>query len=82
MSEWVVYILRCADGSLYTGITKDLQARMDQHNSGKGAKYTRAHYPCKLVWSAKGFDESAAKKEEYRIKQLTRTKKLALIAAK
>lgn len=77
--DWIVYILRCSDSSLYTGITKDLSRRLDEHNSGSGSKYTRAHGPCNLVWSNSGFTESGAKKEEARIKKLTREQKETLI---
>ncbi len=73
--DWIVYILRCRDRSLYTGITKDLTRRLDEHNSGSGAKYTRAHLPVSLVWSKDGFTESGAKKEEARIKKLARKEK-------
>ena len=79
MKDWIIYMLRCKGGSLYTGITKDLEKRVEQHNSGLGAKYTRAHTPCKLVWSQSGLSESAAKKEEFRIKKLTKSEKEELI---
>lgn len=79
MKNWIVYILRCKDNSLYTGITKDLDRRVGDHNSGKGAKYTRAKGPCALVWSKKGFTESKAKIEEHRIKKLSKKEKEELI---
>jgi len=79
MNSWTVYILRCADESLYTGITTDLERRLAQHNAGTAAKYTRAKGPCDLVWSKNGFTESSAKSEEYRIKQLTKAKKEDLL---
>ncbi|WP_088894999.1 GIY-YIG nuclease family protein [Leptolyngbya ohadii] len=74
-----VYILCCADGSLYTGYAKDVDDRFSHHNAGKGAKYTRSRLPVQLVayWSFP--TKSAALKEEYRIKQLTRSKKLKLV---
>ncbi|MFC1787901.1 GIY-YIG nuclease family protein [Patescibacteria group bacterium] len=75
MNNWTIYILRCQDDSLYTGVTKDLDRRMKQHNSGSGAKYTRAHRPCRLVWSQSGLSESGAKKEEARIKKLSKNEK-------
>jgi putative endonuclease len=79
MGEWLVYILECSDGSLYTGITNNLERRFKQHNNGKGAKYTRARTPL----SIKGYkvigSKSDAAKEEYRIKQLKRSDKLELI---
>ncbi|MBU1705675.1 GIY-YIG nuclease family protein, partial [Patescibacteria group bacterium] len=65
--------------SLYTGITKNLEARIKQHNSGTGAKYTRARGPCQLVWSQSGFSESSAKKEEARIKKLSKNEKEELL---
>ena len=80
--EWTLYMLRCADSSLYTGITKDVASRVEQHNTGKGAKYMRAHGPGKLVWSKGDLSESEAKKEEFRIKQLSRKEKEELIASK
>jgi len=73
-------MLRCRRGSLYTGITKNLNRRIEQHNAGTGAKYTRAHSPCELVWSKKGLSESAAKKEEARIKKLPKIKKEEYLA--
>lgn len=79
MKNWIIYILRCANGSLYTGITKDLEARIEKHNAGTGAKYTRANRPCKLVYTKKGLTESKAKKEEARIKKLSKKEKEALV---
>jgi putative endonuclease len=76
---WYVYILECSDGSLYTGSTNDLTRRLQQHNIGKGAKYTRMKRPVKMVYSAEAKDKSTAFKEEYRIKQLKRVDKLKLI---
>jgi putative endonuclease len=77
---WFVYIVRCADASLYTGITNDLAARVAAHSAGKGARYTRARAPVTLVWSRRKQDKSAALREEWRIKQLSRAEKLALVA--
>jgi len=79
MSPWLVYIVRCADGSLYTGITNDLAARLKKHNAGTGAKYTRARRPVALVWSEKKSSERAARRREASIKGLTRLEKLRLI---
>lgn len=76
---WKVYIVRCADDSLYTGITTDLERRIKEHNESKGAKYTRARGPVELVYSAEFKDRSEATKEELRIKSLGREAKLALI---
>lgn len=75
MKNWIVYILRCKNNTLYTGITKNIDQRLQQHNAGTGAKYTRANGPCTLVWSKAGFTESAAKKEEARIKKLSKSDK-------
>jgi putative endonuclease len=76
---WVVYILLCSDNTLYTGITNDLEARIAKHEKGVGAKYTRGRGPLTLVYSNEMEDKSSALKEEYRIKQLTKKKKLELI---
>lgn len=75
---WYVYILECADGTLYTGITTDVNKRLDTHNKGKGAKYTRGRRPVVLLASFPVETKSIALKEEYRIKQLTREEKLKL----
>jgi len=78
---WQTYILKCADGTLYAGITTDLQRRLEEHNnSPKGSKYTGARRPVKIVWSKKFADRSSASKEEYRIKNLTRQEKIELIS--
>lgn len=76
---WSVYILRCGDGTLYTGIATDVQARFAQHQSGKGAKYTRGRGPLELVYTELCEDKSAALKRELAIKALKREEKLALI---
>lgn len=76
---WFVYILECSDGTYYTGITNNLQKRIDKHNTGKGAKYTRARLPVKLVWSRECEDISTASKEEYKLKQLSRSQKESII---
>lgn len=79
MSLWFVYILRCADGTLYTGYTNDVDARVAKHNAGKGAKYTKSRLPV-VACHIEGHDsKSLAMKREYSIKQLTRAEKLALI---
>lgn len=77
--EWSVYLVRCADKSLYTGIAKDVAARVSAHNSGKGAAYTRSRRPVSLVYHKKGMTRSAALIEEARIKSLERGEKLALL---
>ena len=75
-----VYMLRCKDDTLYTGWTNNLEKRLDAHMAGKGAKYTRARLPVKLVFVEKCTDRSSAQQREYEIKQMTRSKKLELIA--
>ena len=76
-----VYILRCGDGTLYTGCAKDVDKRLAVHQSGKGAKYTRCRLPVELVYQEPAEDRSAALRREAAIKKLTRTEKLSLIAA-
>jgi putative endonuclease len=75
-----VYIVRCADGSLYTGWTRDPQQRVDVHNSGRGARYTAGRLPVQLVYSESCASRSAALKREHELKRLTRRRKEALIA--
>ncbi len=74
--QWVLYMLECKDGTLYTGITDDLTRRFTQHNAGKGAKYTRGRTPLKLVYSEKCESHSQALKREIAVKCLTRAEKL------
>lgn len=76
---WFVYILECADGSLYTGSTNDVERRVEQHSGGKGARYTRMHTPVKLVYSEPAVNRSEAFKREIAIKKLSREQKQALI---
>jgi putative endonuclease len=76
---WFCYILECSDGTLYTGITNNLENRILKHNSGKGSKYTRSRTPVVLKWSLKFNNRSEASKEEYRIKQLSRIEKIEII---
>ena len=82
MKQWYVYILRCSDGTLYTGSTDDVARRAQVHNSGKGAKYTRCRIPVEVVYSEACESYSAALKREYAIKQLSRKEKLEMIASK
>ncbi len=80
MNEWYVYILKCSDGSLYTGITVDLDRRLDEHNnSKKGAKYTRARRPVQMMYSETYENRSLASKREAAIKKLSRSEKLTLL---
>lgn len=76
---WKVYMLRCGDGSLYTGIAVDVQHRLQVHRCGKGAKYTRGRGPLELVYSEECESKSAALKRELQIKALPREEKLKLI---
>ncbi len=76
---WFVYILRCADGSLYTGITKDVKRRRQQHNDGTASRYTRSRRPTKLMWQEPQPSQSAALKRELAIKAMTRRDKMAMI---
>ena len=75
-----VYILRCGDGSLYTGVAKDLTARLRQHQSGRASRYTRAHLPVTLLWWRAFETWGDALREERRIKRLRRPAKEALVA--
>ncbi len=76
-----VYIVECADGSLYTGWTVDVEQRVKVHNAGRGARYTRMHGPVKLVYAEEQPDRVAAMKRELEIKRWPRAKKLKLISA-
>ncbi|MEM7196663.1 MAG: GIY-YIG nuclease family protein [Pseudomonadota bacterium] len=80
MNPWQIYIVRCSDGSLYTGITNNMDIRLELHNSGKGAKYTRARRPVQLVYSESSTSQSEAARREFQIKKLSRAQKLLLIA--
>jgi len=73
---WYVYMVRCSDGTLYTGISKDLEKRLEAHNSGRdGARYTRSRRPVNLVYAQQAESHSAAASLEYRIKKLPKSKK-------
>jgi len=76
-----VYMLRCRDGSLYTGWSTDVQRRVEHHRAGKASRYTASRLPVELVLALPMADRTAARREEARIKQLDRAAKLALIAA-
>ena len=79
-SRWLVYLLRCSDGSLYTGITNDLPKRLKAHAAGKASKYTRSRLPVRLVMSEPQRSKSAALKRELAIKRLRRAEKDRLVA--
>ena len=78
--SWFLYLIECRDGSVYTGISVDVAARYAAHISGKGARYTRAHPPAKLLASIEYPDHSTALKAEYRIKQLTAAEKRTFVS--
>lgn len=80
MPSWICYLLECADGTLYCGITNDLEKRLAAHNAGIGAKYTRSRAPVTLVYMESHADKSATLKREIAIKKLSRSQKLSLIA--
>ena len=73
--NWLFYLLRCSDGSLYCGVTNNIEKRIAKHSTGKGAKYTRSRLPVELVWRSSGTDKSTAHKAEYYIKQCTKREK-------
>lgn len=77
---WYVYILRCRDESLYTGVTNDLDSRLAAHNAGRGAKYTSSRRPVKLVYNEPADSKRAAMRREAQIKGWSKTKKEALIS--
>ena len=80
MAKWWVYMVECSDGSIYTGITNDLDARIDKHNSGKGAKYTRGRTPVVLKANWEYELRSEAAKAEFAFKKLSRMEKMELIS--
>ena len=78
-NSWKLYILRCGDGTLYTGITTDVEKRLEAHRTGKGAKYTRGRGPLELVYREECGDHSTALKRELEIKKLSREEKEKMI---
>lgn len=76
---WYLYLLECSDGSIYTGITVDVEARYAAHVAGRGARYTRSHPPKRLLASVEYTDRSTASKAEYAMKQLTAAQKRAVV---
>lgn len=79
-TRWTVYLLRCADGSLYAGITTDLAARVETHNAGRGAKYTRGRLPVTVAWKKSRQGGTDARRLERAVKSLSRAEKLALVS--
>ncbi len=76
---WTVYMLRCRDGSVYTGATNDLARRLERHRAGRASAYTRTRLPVQLVFSEPARGRSAALRREWALKRLTRAEKLALL---
>jgi putative endonuclease len=81
LTEWSVYIVRCTDDTLYTGITTDIERRLLQHAQGRGAKYFRGRQPVELLYLEGGHDRSSASRRELDIKKLKRDEKQALVAS-
>lgn len=77
---WLVYLLECADGTLYCGATSDIERRVALHNAGKGARYTSGRAPVRVLWSEVCADRGAALRREYAVKRMSRARKLALRA--
>lgn len=79
--SWWVYVVRCADRSLYTGVARNCETRLVEHNAGRGAKYTRSRLPVELVYAERAADRSTALQRELEIKRLPRQRKIELIGA-
>ena len=78
--HWFLYVVRCSDGTLYTGVTTDLNRRVNEHNTSKrGAKYTKTRRPVNLIWSKEYNNRSEAQSAEYNFKKLSRKQKLDII---
>ena len=78
--DWMVYVVRCADETWYTGIAKDLTARLADHNAGRGAKYTKGRLPVALIYSEPASDRSEASRREHAIKRMPKAQKQALVS--
>jgi putative endonuclease len=78
-TKWLVYLVQCSDKSLYCGISNDFESRLIEHNSGKGAKYTRSRRPVELIAVSPEMTKSEALKLEYRIKKLPADKKISIL---
>ncbi len=81
-SGWFVYIVECSDNTLYTGVATDIEARLAEHNAGRGAKYTRARLPVALVYSEKAKDRSTALRREHVIKRMPTLDKRSLVCTR
>ncbi len=77
--NWIVYVLECGDGTFYTGITRNLDKRLQAHTEGKGARYTRGRNPLRLVYYETQPDKGAAQKREMAIKKMSRREKMTLV---
>ena len=77
---WYVYVIECSDGSLYTGVARDVDKRISEHNSGKGGKYTRGRYPVRLLASSEPLDKVSAYQLESRVKKLRGPDKLDAVS--
>lgn len=82
MEKWFLYLIKCVDGSFYVGYTSDLNRRLEEHNSGRGGRYTKLHKPVEFFYTEEFSDKLAAIKREKQIKGWTRQKKLDLIKYK
>jgi predicted GIY-YIG superfamily endonuclease len=82
MKKWLLYVLKCGDGTLYTGITNDLSRRVKQHNEGTASRYTRSRRPIKVIYQEPCRSKSSALKKEYAVKALTRKMKKEYIRRK
>lgn len=78
--SWLVYLVECADGTLYCGTTTDLEKRVAAHNAGTGARYTAGRAPVRVLWSEPCADRGAALRRELAVKRMSRARKLALVA--
>ncbi len=81
-AHWLVYLLRCSDGSLYTGITNDLPKRLKTHAAGRASRYTRSRLPVRLVYQERQPTKSSALKREAAIKKLPQRQKLSMLATR
>ena len=76
---WFVYLVRCRDGTLYTGVARDVERRLEQHNAGRGARYTRGRAPVVMVAASRAMEKRAAYRLEWAVKQLPRRRKAAAV---
>lgn len=76
---WFVYLVRCRDGTLYTGVARDVERRLEQHNTGRGARYTRGRGPVVMVAASRAMEKRAAHRLEWAVKQLPRRRKAAAV---